>query len=341
MSPQKHRDKTEVKVELYTYEWEIHNFDLLHNNGLAVESSIFQVGNDKVQWKLSLYPNGDGTFDSDGYIGIFLRLVSPGTGPPVIITKCEISMMGRNITFKKDEFTHNYSFSTPQNGWSLFLHRDKCINALKSDRSMLVRCKIDKYTAIETKPVQRTKIFHIHNHRWEDDCRKLWQEPHLYSDVKLLVKNEKLPAHKLFLTIRSPIFAAMFTNENSEESKTNEIKIDDAEPAVVKAMLEFIYTDRVKNLNLYARKLFAIAHKYELERLKNLCEQTLYRSLNAQNAGEILMLAHSYGSLKFVDSIADFICEHFCDVVQSRAHYKIDNAQLLKRLMRSVAMLEL
>ncbi len=57
-----------------------------------------------------------------------------------------------------------------------------------------------------------------------------------HSDAKLVVGDSSLDVHKLVLSARSPVFAAMFSSKMSE-AKSGEVVIDDMELAVVKEMI--------------------------------------------------------------------------------------------------------
>jgi hypothetical protein len=56
-------------------------------------------------------------------------------------------------------------------------------------------------------------------------------------DIKLVVGEEEIGAHKTVLCCRSPVFAAMLLRSGMSESKSGEIRIDDMD---AQAMREFI-----------------------------------------------------------------------------------------------------
>ena len=104
-----------------------------------------------------------------------------------------------------------------------------------------------------------------------------------FSDVTLVVGSEELKAHQLVLSARSPVFNTMF-QVDMREKLTNYVEITDIELPVVQEMLTFIYTGNSPKLNLkdMASKLLFAADKYQLGRLKLMCQEALSRRLTVR-----------------------------------------------------------
>merc|ERR1719334_1459955 len=72
-------------------------------------------------------------------------------------------------------------------------------------------------------------------------------------------------------------------HSNMKETITNEVQIDDIKPEVMAEMLLFIYAGKTSNgcMNVdMAKDLFIAADKYQIDPLKNCCENQLVRLLN-------------------------------------------------------------
>ncbi|XP_044021037.1 speckle-type POZ protein-like [Aphidius gifuensis] len=65
-----------------------------------------------------------------------------------------------------------------------------------------------------------------------------------FCDIVLEVDGKELKAHKMILSIKSPVFSAMFDHESMKESRDNRVVIEDMDADVVKQMLEYIYTGK-------------------------------------------------------------------------------------------------
>ncbi|TVU08489.1 hypothetical protein EJB05_41894, partial [Eragrostis curvula] len=120
------------------------------------------------------------------------------------------------------------------------------------------------------------------------------------ADVTFTVSGESFAAHKLVLAARSPVFKVEFFG-NMEERSSKLVQIEDMEAAVFKAMLHFIYTDKVPELEeepeaaaTMAQHLLAAADRYGLDRLKLICEGKLTFGINVDTAATTLALAEQH-----------------------------------------------
>ena len=65
-------------------------------------------------------------------------------------------------------------------------------------------------------------------------------------------------------------------------------------------MLLYVYTGNTPNLNRVAGELLAAADKYQLEQLKNICEERLCNSLEIGNSVSHLVLGDMYQVIRHV-----------------------------------------
>ncbi|KAL6603676.1 hypothetical protein ACP70R_044037 [Stipagrostis hirtigluma subsp. patula] len=133
------------------------------------------------------------------------------------------------------------------------------------------------------------------------------------SDVMFAVSGESFAAHKLVLAARSPVFMAEFFG-SMEERTTERVEIEDMEAAVFKAMLHFIYTDTVPELDeepeaavTMAQHLLAAADRYGLDRLKLICEGNLAGGIDVDTAATTLALAEQHNCSLLKDKCLEFI----------------------------------
>lgn len=92
----------------------------------------------------------------------------------------------------------------------------------------------------------------------------------------------------------------MLLHKGLTESSNNCVTITDLDEETVRGMLHFIYSGIVPDLHHIAFKLLAASNKYELLRLKSLCEHALCNSISTNNACDVLIHAdlHSAEQLK-------------------------------------------
>ncbi|KAK4470078.1 hypothetical protein MN116_006542 [Schistosoma mekongi] len=145
-------------------------------------------------------------------------------------------------------------------------------------------------------------------------------------------------AHKAILAARSPVFAAMF-GHGMEESRANRVEITDMEPDTVAEVLRYIYTGQVVGMNRLAHELLAAADKYQLERLKIMCEEALVESLSVENACDIFGLADMHNAEQLKAHTLEFIMLHAHDVCETEGYEQLvrHRPRLLNECFRSLA----
>lgn len=146
------------------------------------------------------------------------------------------------------------------------------------------------------------------------------------SDVTLVVAGESFAAHKAILASRSPVFMAQFFG-HMKEARSQGVEIRDMDVAVFRAMLRFIYTDMVPELELQddgvaiAQHLIAAADRYGLDMLKSMCEDKLCNDTSVETAATTLALAEQHGCPKLKARCVEFIAANL-DAVMATEGYK-------------------
>nr|CAB3461643.1 unnamed protein product [Digitaria exilis] len=128
------------------------------------------------------------------------------------------------------------------------------------------------------------------------------------------VSGESFAAHKTVLAARSPVFMAEFFRGMMEES-SGRVEIKEMEPSVFEAMLRFLYTDAVPELEktmdavtlAMAQSLLVAADRYGLDRLKAMCECKLASAIDTSTAATMLTLAERHGCQKLKGKCVEFI----------------------------------
>ncbi|PNT64039.1 hypothetical protein BRADI_4g23716v3 [Brachypodium distachyon] len=120
------------------------------------------------------------------------------------------------------------------------------------------------------------------------------------ADVTFHVGGETFSAHRSVLAARSSVFKAELLGAMKENSG-DPIKIDDMEACVFKSLLNFIYTDSLPWMtHVTASHLLVAADRYNIERLKLICEEKLSSNIDSAMVATSLALAeqHSCRGLK-------------------------------------------
>jgi speckle-type POZ protein len=167
------------------------------------------------------------------------------------------------------------------------------------------------------------------------------------TDVVFEVSGEKLHAHRCVLAARSAVFRAELFGPMKEGTTTGVIRIDDMEAKVFKLLLTFIYSDSMPDINedeeyddkedmeedeeededeeeeeddddddddddvddieLMWQHLLVAADRYDLQRLRLMCENKLCGYINATKVASILELAEQHHCRGLKEACLDFL----------------------------------
>nr|KJB25908.1 hypothetical protein B456_004G215300 [Gossypium raimondii] len=163
------------------------------------------------------------------------------------------------------------------------------------------------------------------------------------TDVSFEVDGEVFYAHKLVLAARSPVFRAQLFGPMKEQN-TKQIKVEDIEAPVFKALLHFMYWDSLPDMQeltgldskwvttLMSQHLLAAADRYGLERLRLLCESNLCEDVAINTVATTLALAEQHHCFQL-----KAVCLKFVAVPENlRAVMQTDGFVYLKESCPSV-----
>jgi hypothetical protein len=122
---------------------------------------------------------------------------------------------------------------------------------------------------------------------------------------------EGIPVHRLVLSLRSPVLAAM-AQSGMLESAQGQLRIPDFNAAVVREFVRYLYTDAC-DVTPHAEALLAVSHRYDVPALQYYCEKQLVAGLDASNAPEVLhllSLADLYAAPDLKAGVLKHIAEH-------------------------------
>ncbi|RLN27724.1 hypothetical protein C2845_PM05G14010 [Panicum miliaceum] len=139
-------------------------------------------------------------------------------------------------------------------------------------------------------------------------------ESQVGADVTFALSGESFAGHKNVLAARSPVFMAEFFG-GMREKTSGRVKIKEIEPSVFGAMLRFIYTDAVPELDkkmepttaTLAQHLLVAADRYGLDRLKVMCERWLADGIGVGTAAAMLSPAERHGCSQLKARCVEFI----------------------------------
>uniref|UniRef100_A0A7E4ZWN8 BTB domain-containing protein n=1 Tax=Panagrellus redivivus TaxID=6233 RepID=A0A7E4ZWN8_PANRE len=128
-----------------------------------------------------------------------------------------------------------------------------------------------------------------------------------WSDVRIIIGNENLPAHRIVLVQRCPFFRNMFKSGFSE-SISNRIELHETPITSFKTVLKWIYTAEIKLEHVSdALEVLHLAHMYELAELVTLVIKYLKKACAVDNVSMILNTSVLLSLDHLTDHVTDFV----------------------------------
>ena len=171
-----------------------------------------------------------------------------------------------------------------------------------------------------------------------------FSEAWMFSDVVLVVEDQKFHVHRFVLALWSPVFKMMFTSE-FKEKKLYEIPLPGKKASEIKKLLLIIYPtvsekgwESVTNDNCYF--LFKLADEYQMDTIKQRCEDFLVKKVTSAVGNTFLnelRFAQTHKSEKLVQTIVDkAVCELRLDDFKSHAMYNEIEPDIYKQIVEGM-----
>uniref|UniRef100_A0ACD6A3N5 Uncharacterized protein n=1 Tax=Avena sativa TaxID=4498 RepID=A0ACD6A3N5_AVESA len=301
--------------------FEISGYSLIKGIGVGkfIRSSTFTVGG--YDWAVRVYPDGVTEAFRD-YVTVYLELMSKDTEVRALYDLSLVNQdTGLPVSFSmwsestpcvfKSRDTSRFG---PQSGWSI----------LRSDLELEASCYvIDDYLTIDctVTVVKESQVYgctaeyeiEVPPSDLSDHFGKLLLEEE-GTDVTFSVGGETFAAHKIVLATRSPVFRAELYGQMKERTAPS-ITIEDMQPSVFRALLHFMYTDSLPDMedldhdeySEIIRHLLVAADRYAMERLKLMCQNILCQYIDTDSVAATLALADQHNCHGLKDVCVDFM----------------------------------
>ena len=171
----------------------------------------------------------------------------------------------------------------------------------------------------------------------------------LFSDVKFVVQKDDneseskrrkqvISAHKLVLSISSPVFEAMFYGELAET--TDSIELPDCEYDSLLELFRYIYSDQVILSGSNVMGVLYLAKKYMVPSLADRCTKYLHDNLDPSNVFSILPCALKYEEESLVDRCWEMIDKQTEEAVKTDGFATIERSLLEAVVVRDTLTIE-
>ncbi|RDD37731.1 Speckle-type POZ protein B [Trichoplax sp. H2] len=336
---------TEMKVDRYTYVWKIENFTYCPlKTGEFLKSSTFvTASSDKLQWCMKINPRG---LDEDckEYLSIYLVLLS--CNKKEVNAKFKFSILDSNEMEKRlMESQRAYSFIQGKDwGFKKFVRRDMLMDKTSgflTDNRLTLCCEIN----IVSDPITHDGRFTVQETNvptctLSQDMDQLFKTKK-FADVTFNIGKDHLKAHKAILSARSAVFDAMFKHSMEEQHQARcNVDIPDIAADVFEEMIKYIYTGKEPSrMDDLALEMLAAADKYDLQRLKSLCENSISNNLIVDNAAEVLVIADMHNAEILKKNILKFINSYALEIVETEGYKNLlkNHSHLITDAFRTLA----
>uniref|UniRef100_A0A0D9VF92 Speckle-type POZ protein n=1 Tax=Leersia perrieri TaxID=77586 RepID=A0A0D9VF92_9ORYZ len=130
------------------------------------------------------------------------------------------------------------------------------------------------------------------------------------TNVTFYVGQETISAHRCILAARSSVFKELFFGATSVKARNN-IKIEDMGVDVFKSLLHFIYTDSLPATSsddvVMAQHILVAANRYNVKKLKLICEEKLLKHIDNNMVATTLALAEKYRCHRLKEACFEFL----------------------------------
>ncbi|GLT43819.1 hypothetical protein SLA2020_177490 [Shorea laevis] len=276
--------------------------------GKCIMSDVFTVGG--YDWAIYFYPDGKNHEDNAMYVSVFIALASEGADVRALF---ELTLMDQSGKGKHKVHSHfdralesgpyTLKYRGSMWGYKRFFRRTtlETSDYLKDD-CLIMNCTVGVVRTRLEGPKQY--LIPVPQSDMGQGFKEML-DSEAGCDIAFQVGDETFKAHKLILAARSPVFRAQFFGLVGDPNMDT-VAVKDIEPSIFKAMLLFIYTDKLPDVHEVTgstsmctstnmiQHLLAVADLYNLDRLKLLCESKLCDELDADTVATTLALAEQH-----------------------------------------------
>jgi len=309
---------TKSIVRKINYRWEISSFE---HSGVGWTTKIYSYETPSYYWKLDMVT------DDDGFLCVKIRecennrqwsVVDSNTQAALDVCICDAN----NTEVRGVGLTEvPYQFVMVADGLRTKLIRRNVLvknpDRYLPDGDLTVLCTL-YYLGRKTYAADRLKepVPVIPQPEIASSAMRNVLAEGQFSDVVVVAEEREFPVHRVILAQRSDVFRAMFAVDMTE-TQNKRVVIEDLSADTVSDLLTFIYTDSAPNVNKLAMELLAAAEKYNIPRLKAVCEAKLAKSLNIDNVIDRLLESETYRADQLKTAALHWIGKHAPDVVET------------------------
>lgn len=287
-------------------------------------------------WNLQIYPGGYKSVHN-GYLSLFLMNLSPHS------VRVSYKLFIKNHSGGDDHYCNEDMLelnSMTDRGFPKFIQLDVLENSLSP---FILDDKITFYAEItvydEPEYLSVPPRLQTGSSSLLSDLEKMLADEGNADIVLEAADGDKIKAHRFILSARSPVFKAMFSSAMKESSENSCVRIADTGSVVLKAFVNYLYSDRCSDtlLSDHVTQLLHVACKYQVESLVLRCEDFIMRNVSTSSAAPMLQLADQYQLVNLKKHILQFMASNLDVCLSSTTFDSAMGLELCKDLLRTSA----
>lgn len=279
-------------------------------------------------------PNGLPSTDNSSYLTFKIRLHPQGNKESnKDFCFFQVFCMAQQTKFKAKFSVFNtrneevpatvYTGTQQLNGYFEYIRRDLLMNHIQPTDEIQLLLNLTVLWDTITKNSQNSTAPSMPEPRPSElakDIERVFGD-NRHADFTIFCAGEKeenceFRVHKIVLSARSPVFAAML-EPHTEEAQKGEVHYEDIDSDVMREMLYYVYSGDSPMLQAMALELLAIADRFQLIGLKEMADQVLRNGLSSDNVCRNLVLADMHNALDLKQDALRYIAQYSNAVIMT------------------------
>ena len=137
-----------------------------------------------------------------------------------------------------------------------------------------------------------------------------------FNDVIVVAGTESIPANRLVLSCYSKFFESVFLSPMKERHQ-NEIEIQKFDGQAVRALIDFMYSGKIKINETNVVNLLPVADCFQMKNVKQFCFEFLEDNLSISNCFKLINLSIQENCPFLLESTYKFISRNFDQITQT------------------------
>ena len=214
-------------------------------------------------------------------------------------------------------------YHRPGRSNAICFQRFLAASKIRGSNSVTLECEIKVWSLDKPVHVNKEPLSLSSKSRFNlSKCMEEARQNDLFTDVTLVADGKEFKAHKVILASQSQFFKTRFASRWSG-SAGDKVEMTDISASIMEAILSYMYTGTVTNIDKIAYKLLPAAEEYALVGLRGMCEETLAKSLTISSAVEVLIYADAHNTVDLKKACMEFILSNIAPIKQSEGWSKL------------------